>query len=45
MLDHYKYIAAVDHDACDISVHFEEAIDFIKLTLAKTNVVLPRLSW
>lgn len=37
-IPHYKYIPTVDHDSCDISVHFDDAADFIKEKIAKTNV-------
>ena len=38
IIPHYKYIAVLDHEACDLSPHFEDAVDFIKDKLAKTNV-------
>ena len=29
IVPYYKYFPAVDHDAFDISIHFDEAVDFI----------------
>ena len=38
MIPDYKYIAVVDHEGCDLTPHFNEAVDFIKEQLDKTNV-------
>jgi protein-tyrosine phosphatase len=38
VVPHYKYIPTVDHEECDISIHFDEAVDFITSKLQKTNV-------
>jgi len=38
LIPHYKYIPTEDHDKCDISIHFDEAVDFISEKLRKTNV-------
>jgi hypothetical protein len=35
---HYKYIPTLDQDECDISIHFDEAVDFIREALKQTNV-------
>lgn len=37
-IPHYKYIPTLDKDECDISCHFDEAVDFITKYLAQTNV-------
>jgi hypothetical protein len=34
----YKYIPTIDHENCDISIHFHEAVDFIAENIKKTNV-------
>ena len=39
LVPYYKYIPTVDQDLCDISKHFEEAIEFLHTTLKQTNVV------
>ena len=35
----FKYFPCEDKESCNISVYFEEAIDFIKESLAETNVI------
>jgi hypothetical protein len=38
VVPHYKYIPTVDHDECDISIHFDDAVAFIEEKLKHTNV-------
>jgi protein-tyrosine phosphatase len=38
LIPHYKYIPAEDKDSYDLTVHFDEAVNFIKDMLSQTNV-------
>lgn len=40
VLPNYKYIPTIDHEQCDISVHFDEAVNFISSHLRTTNVLV-----
>lgn len=39
LVPHYRYIPTLDQDECDISLHFEDAADFIRDSLRHTNVL------
>lgn len=39
LVPHYRYIPTLDQDECDISVHFDDAADFIRDSLRHTNVL------